>query len=251
MLFNQTEIILTTVFACLAIIAVIVFFIVLVVIYQRKMRERQQEIFRSIMETEEKERTRIARELHDSLGASLSAIKMQYSAVSRHLPSDPTAAHIGAMLDDACKEVRSISHQMMPIVLINEGLLVAVDNFTRPFIQLDTIRFEFNSFGNYRRIADQSKELMVYRIIQELINNTLKHAEASHIQLQLAFNQNNLSVVIEDNGKGFEVDEKLNTKAGMGLGNLYSRVNYLKGNINIESEKGKGTSIVINIPLKD
>lgn len=230
-------------------LAVTTFFIIrLLILNQRRIAiQQQEEAFRSVMLAEEKERMRIARDLHDSVGASLSVIKLCYSNLQVYLPPEaPYADQLYDMLDDACKEVRMISHNMMPTVLINDGLVAAIKNYTSQIQSQDILNFKLDILGEpVTATEDKSKDLMIYRIIQELVNNTLKHAQAKHVHLQLTFQPHNLIVLVEDDGIGMNESKA----SGIGLNNIQVRVNYLRGNLNIESAPTKGTVIVVNIPL--
>jgi len=140
--------------------------------------------------------------------------------------------------------LRRVSHNLMPNNIIKYGLQKSLDDF---FIELQynlpekKIRFEF--FGTWLSFS-QDKELNIYRIITEVINNVLKHSEADEILTQFIFNEKEVSITIEDNGKGFDVKNS----SGMGLENVKSRIQYLNGLYDIKSEKNKGTSIFIHFP---
>ena len=224
------------------------FFLILVFIYQKKRRQKEQELFESIISTEEKERIRIAKELHDSVGASLSAVKLHFGAIMPGIENVEKAERIAKMLSDACDEVRIISHQMMPKAIQSEGFFKALDLFLHPFKQLEQVNVEYILLGEPREIVDQSKSVMLFRVIQELVNNALKHASAANITIQITVQPETLLVLVEDDGIGF--DSNLETQNyGLGLSNIRNRVNYLKGNLNIESEPGKGTTVLIHLNI--
>lgn len=224
------------------------FFLILVFIYQKKRRQKEQELFESIISTEEKERIRIAKELHDSVGASLSAVKFHFNSIIPSLDNKVKAEQIAKMLSDACDEVRLISHQMMPKAIQSGGFFKALELFLVPFTQLENVKVEYVVLGEPREINDQSKSVMLYRVIQELLNNALKHSSATHITVQIVVKQDSLLVLVEDNGIGFNID-KIKLDMGLGLQNIENRVNYLKGKLNIQSTIGEGTTAFIHLNI--
>lgn len=251
---NDKEILFLVIIIFITFIAIIVFFVILILLYQKKEKQRQQEIFQSVIDTEEKERIRIARDLHDSLGASLSAIKMKSNrlkdtAQAKATELYPLSADIYQLLDDACKEVRSISHNLLPASLLNQGLIPALQNFQQQLSSSTGRQIHFHLMGNAGITPNQTRDLMIYRIVQELINNALKHSEAESISIQLINNQQKLTIMVEDDGVGFDSGTMTEKSTGIGLSNIYSRVAFLKGTMEIESQPNQGSSFVIHIPL--
>lgn len=249
MLVVETQIIFGVIFACLIILMLIAFFMVLVVVYQKKLRKRQEENFQAIIDAEEKERSRVARELHDSLGASLSAIKLHYDSVQEQILDPNRASLIHTMLNDACAEVRSISHQMLPQILIQQGFFAALEAFCSPLKKIDGITFELVLMGKDDNIIEASKALMLYRIAQELVSNSFKHSGASHILLQAMMQKDHINIIMEDDGIGFD-PAIVNSSTGLGLSSLKSRVQFLKGSLNIMPAPNKGIHIMVSVPLK-
>lgn len=209
----------------------------------------QQELRnKAIIEAEEKERIRIARELHDGIGQQLSAAKMNLSAFEATMPEDKkeTFHYLMELVDDAVKEVRSISHKMIPNALLRSGLTSAVREFVNKLTISGTLKIDLHIVGIDTRL-DHSIETVLYRVIQECVGNIIKHAQASHVNIQLIKYDTHLNLVIEDNGVGFDTN-KINKFEGIGLKNIVSRVLYLNGTVDFDSMLGHGTTIIVDVP---
>ncbi len=213
-------------------------------------RLEQQELRnKAIIEAEEKERIRIARELHDGIGQQLSAAKMNLSAFESSIEESKKDNYrqLMELVDDAVKEVRTISHNMIPNALLRSGLSSAVREFVNKLGLTNTLKVDLHIVGLNDRL-DSSVETVLYRVIQECVSNIIKHAEASHINIQLIKHETHLNLMIEDNGKGFDT-QKLANFEGIGIKNIVSRVMYLNGTVDFDSTPGNGTTVVIDIPL--
>jgi two-component system NarL family sensor kinase len=219
---------------------------------QRAIMEEQDRAARAVIEAEEKERKRIAGDLHDGVGQMMSAARMNLSAFESELTNMEEAQKmklekIMALVDESCKEVRSVSHNMMPNALLKAGLASALRDFIEK-IDANLIKVDLYSEGLQERI-DSNTEIVLYRVIQECVNNVIKHAKASHLDLSLIKEAEGISVTIEDNGIGFNTKQE-GKFDGIGLQNIRSRIQFLKGEIDISSEPGKGTLIAIYVPLE-
>ena len=204
---------------------------------------------KEVIEAEESERKRIAGDLHDGVGQLLSVVSMNLSVLGKKLKfedqeSDETYHQTLALLKESYKEMRSISHQMMPNALEKNGLPEATRLFLQE-INPTIITTNFYSAGFLNRL-NSNVEIMLYRVIQECVNNVIKHAQAIHLDVQLEFLGNSISCSIEDDGKGFDLAADAD---GIGLNNIRSRVNFLKGQLEISSSAGRGTLVVINVPI--
>jgi two-component system, NarL family, sensor kinase len=211
---------------------------------------QQQELRnKAIIEAEEKERIRIARELHDGIGQQLSAAKMNLSAFETKIkPTDrPGYDLLVQLVDDAVKEVRSVSHNMMPNALIRSGLASAVRDFVHKISTTDALKIDLQIIGLNNRL-ESTTETVLYRVLQECVSNIVKHAQASHISIQLVQHNTHLNMLIVDNGKGFNT-QLMNRVEGIGLKNMISRVQFLNGQIDFDSTIGKGTTVSIDIPI--
>ncbi len=220
-------------------------------INQQKIRELEDNVkmssMRSVIEGQEIERERIAKDLHDSLGGLLSTIKLQFDYVrskNQELSAQKEYTKAHALLDTAVDEVRTISRNLQPGSLHNLGLVPAIKDLINRFEGEVYPDIDFQYYEMPEKI-DKMISLSVYRIIQELVTNTLKHANANEILIQINTEVNELVIQYEDDGIGFDKDNLKRT--GMGLENIKSRVNYMHGNIIIDSSKGEGMSVLIRI----
>ncbi|MFI5451250.1 tetratricopeptide repeat protein [Pedobacter sp. UC225_61] len=206
---------------------------------------------KAVLNAEENERRRISGELHDGLGQMFSAVKMNLSALTEDLTfkNESSKEMFGKTLnlvDESCKEVRSISHQMAPNVLLKSGLATAVRDFINK-IDARKLKINLETFGLQQRL-DQNVETVLYRVIQETVNNVIKHSGANSLDIQLTKDDEGINAMIEDNGKGFDT-ASLEKFEGIGLKNIRSRVEYLKGVVDFSSTLGSGTLVAIHIPL--
>jgi signal transduction histidine kinase len=222
---------------------------------QRKIQTeiiKQQDIStRAILQAEENERKRIAADLHDGVGQLMSAAKMNLSAFEHDLPfkSDEQKSAYEkaiALVDESCREVRSISHQMMPNALLKSGLSSAIKEFIDK-IDSSIIKINLHTEGLNERL-DSNIETVCYRVIQECVNNVIKHSGANMLEISLIKDEDGISATIEDNGKGFNSKE-VEKVEGIGLKNIRSRIQYLKGTVDFDSEPGKGTLVAIHVPV--
>ncbi|MEJ8842674.1 sensor histidine kinase [Lacibacter sp. H375] len=218
--------------------------------HQTEILKQQELAAQSILEAEEKERTRIAKDLHDGVGQMMSAARMNLSSFYNSVniqdgDQSKSLANIIQLVDDSCKEVRAVSHSMMPSALLNKGLPNAVEELASK-ISNKELQVSFHSEGFNERL-NTTTETILFRVIQECINNSIKHAEASTLDISLIHDNDGISVTIEDNGKGFLNDLQQN-EDGMGLSNIRSRIQFLKGTVDIDSSPGNGTLIAIHVP---
>ncbi|KQB99347.1 sensor histidine kinase [Pedobacter sp. Hv1] len=206
---------------------------------------------KAVLTAEENERMRIAGELHDGLGQLFSAVKLNLSAISENLTfkdehNERMFDKTLHLVDESCKEVRAISHQMTPNVLLKAGLTSAVRDFIDK-IDARKLKVNLATFGLQDRL-DHNIEIVLYRVIQETVNNVIKHAQASSLDIQLSKDVEGINVMIEDNGTGFNIAQ-LGKFDGIGLKNIQTRVAYLKGTVDFSSRLGEGTLIAIFIPF--
>lgn len=208
------------------------------------------ETMHSMLQGQEAERERIAKDLHDSLGGLLSTIKLHFDSVqfmSRDIEENEQYQKAHQLLDEACKEVRNISNNMQPGALLKLGIVPAIKDLVNRIQGESTPEIELQHYGDFKDL-DQTISLNIYRIVQELLINSVKHANAKEILVQLIEKDKELTVMVEDDGIGYRVEE---VEKGMGTGNIASRVKYLKGEISIDSEIGRGTTTIITIPAVD
>ena len=203
----------------------------------------------SILVGQEKERERIARELHDGIGVLLSTASIHFSSVESKTDKETSEMlkKANKLLKDASKEVRQISHNMMPGVLSKFGLQEAIEDIFEDVEEAGDMKVELDIALGDERLAENT-EIMIYRIVQEMLNNTLKHAQASAISMLLTKKDNNLIIEYKDNGIGFD-ETKLPKNKNLGLLGIRTRVEYLGGTVDMKSEPGKGISYKIIIPF--
>ncbi len=218
-------------------------------------RQTEKMFLNTIIQTEEKERKRFAKDLHDGLGPLLSTVKMSVSSLSQ-MKKDEASREIventEIVINEAIKSLKEISDNLSPHVLNNFGLVRALNNFSNKINITKTIRINLESNLKDERF-DSNVEVVLYRVVCELINNTIKHAKAKKIDISLTKADDYLTIVYQDDGKGFNVARVIEQPAssGMGFSNIYSRINSLKGEINIESEHKKGTWVTIKVKMHD
>ena len=187
--------------------------------------------------------------MHDSLGGLLSTVKAHFTTIQKEieqLEKLNITEKTNSLIDEACIEVRRISHNMMPHALSISGLQGAIEDIAESLREEGyTTTLEIT---NLPKAIESTKEVMIYRLVQEIISNLRKHSNSNTILIQLLGYQKELTLIIEDDGKGFDY-EKAIEKGGLGLKSINSRVQYLDGTITWDSQPGKGTSITINIPV--
>ncbi len=214
-------------------------------------KQREADQLRSMINGEEQERKRIAQELHDGLGTLLATVKLQFNAVQNERPDiDTVKSYQKAdnLLDEACTEVRKISYNLMPAILQQYGLEYALQDLCEGINHSGRLEVSFIPYGLDYAFDDQTA-VSVYRIVQELVKNTLRHAEASELIVQLSVEDDALNIVVEDDGQGFDPAEKLQNP-GIGLQSIQSRLALLDGKMEVESSPQAGATFTIDIPLK-
>ena len=216
-------------------------------------KEKVLSATQSLLKGQEKERNRLAQDLHDGLGGLLSGVKLQLEAMKGNLilseEMGKTFNNALYKLDESISEMRRVAHNMMPEALMKLGLQQALQDYCDSLSESQPFALNCEFHGLEKRM-EPATEIVVYRIVQELLNNTVKHSGATTILAQVIRNDNSLSITVEDNGKGFNTDVATIDR-GMGLKNIQSRVDYLKGQIDIKSAEGKGTSVHIDCLIED
>ncbi len=218
---------------------------------QMAVMEQQNIATKAILGAEENERRRIAADLHDGVGQLMSAAKMNLSAFESELNFKNTEhkyafEKIISLVDESCKEVRNVSHQMMPNALLKSGLASAVREFIDK-IDDRVLKVNLHTEGLNERL-DNNVETVLYRVIQECVNNVIKHSGANQLDISLIKDADGIAATIEDNGRGFSIKDKEKNE-GVGLKNIRSRIEFLKGTVDFDSSPGKGTLVAIHVPL--
>lgn len=213
--------------------------------------EQKQKTTHAVMQAEEEERKRIAGDLHDSVAQKIVVAKLNLEAFGNHLagldaPQQKIYDNINNLLEESAREVRDLSHSMMPKAFSHSGLTDAVKDFLDT-IALKNLQVHFNASGEFKNIPEITG-LMIYRIIQECVQNALKHAKATRLDVAMIAENNELDVTIEDNGAGFD-SSSVNDTNSSGMKNIKSRIEYLNGKVDINSQRGSGTVIAFFIPF--
>lgn len=212
------------------------------VIAGQQIRELELKSLKAMIEGQEGERSRIARDLHDGLGIQLSRIKLFVEAHQEALPTE-VREPLNQFLDEACTETRLISNDLRPYALSTFGLIPALEDLIQKLDMVNETSVVFEYYGEMPELNDESS-VMLYRVIQELLNNALKHAEADTITLQVMVTEASILISVEDDGKGFVPENH----TGNGLSNIQSRIDYLGGQVLWNSVLAKGTSVLISLP---
>ncbi len=214
---------------------------------QRKLTNKR--IISTVLRTEEKTRSTFSRELHDGLGPLLSSAKMSMSVLAKgeHTPEErELLGSTAAVIDEAIRSLREISNNLSPQVLNDFGLVRGINNFINKSSMLRELDLKFETNLRSERF-DTDVEVIVYRVICELINNSLKHSGCRHIDISLQYEGKRLTLRYSDDGCGFNPDAVMD--CGMGMSNITSRVNSLGGTVQIDSRKGEGmrAEIAVNV----
>ncbi|WP_405380767.1 sensor histidine kinase [Maribacter sp. LLG6340-A2] len=214
------------------------------------LKEQELATIDAMIEGQEKERQRVANELHDDLGSLMAAVKLQFNSLeaSDKKGNQETFAKTENLIDEAYGKIRAIAHAKNSGLIAKQGLLQAVNLMAEKVSVASGISIMVHDHGLDTRL-ENSMELTLFRIIQELMTNVIKHAEATEMNIHITNHGDTLNILAEDNGKGMPLDKTANYGNGMGLKSIDKRINHLHGAMNIESETGKGTVIILDIPI--
>ncbi len=214
--------------------------------------EKQLTATEAVLKGEEQERGRLAKDLHDGLGGMLSGIKYSFNTMKANLimtPQNHQAFERGMdMLDSSIKEMRRVAHNMMPEALVKFGLDTALKDYCNDIDHSGALQISYRSIGLADINMDQTMSITIYRIVQELVTNTMKHAAARTAIVQVTRTDNNFAVTVEDDGKGFDT-MVLKQSKGIGWTNIQHRVDFLKGTLDVSSQAGEGTSVHIEFSV--
>ncbi|MEG1023099.1 MAG: type IV pili methyl-accepting chemotaxis transducer N-terminal domain-containing protein, partial [Flavobacterium sp.] len=215
----------------------------------------QQKIISSkIVENQENEQNRIAKEIHDGIGQMLTGLKFSLESINLddREKSEQKIEYLKKLSLDIIKGVRTATFNLMPPELSDHGIVSSLAKLTQELSKLTGKEILFYNKTDFNQRLDSLIEINIYRLTQEAINNAIKYAESSHIIVQLSHSETLLSIIIDDNGKGFDinaVDKKRNSESGMGLLFMKERIQYINGRVFIKSIPGEGTRITFNIPI--
>ncbi|SEE62938.1 hypothetical protein SAMN04487765_3469 [Tenacibaculum sp. MAR_2010_89] len=218
------------------------------------LKEQELNTINAMIEGQEKERIRIAEDLHDNIGSVLATLKLHFENLQlnrekKHFNQEKLYKKTEKLIDETYLKIRSIAHAKNSGVIANKGLLVAVKIMAEKISDANKISIDVIDYGLNKRL-ENSLEITVFRIIQELTTNIIKHSKATHASINISQFENTLNIIVEDNGKGFDYN-KIAINKGMGIGSIQTRIKHLNGTFEIDSTKNKGTSIIIDIPINN
>ncbi|XCF05362.1 ATP-binding protein [Tamlana crocina] len=222
--------------------------------FEEKMSQ-QKIISSKIIENQEKEQNRIAKDVHDGIGQMLTGLKYNLESIDTKDVEKATTKieHLKELTTNIIKGVRTATFNLTPPELTDHGILPAIAKLTQELSKLTGKQIVVFNKTDFNQRLDSLTEINIYRIVQEAINNAIKYAESTHILVSLSHSRNILSIVIDDNGKGFEPSKVKKIKegdGGMGMTFMRERINYIGGRLFLNSEIGKGTRVTLNIPLE-
>lgn len=219
---------------------------------ERKTRNQEKALLNAVIQAEERERRRFAREIHDGLGPLLSTIKMSVSSLAE-LETNPSALPVikntKQAVSEAIKSIQDISNNLSPHILSNFGIVKATRNFINKVNQSKGLKVGFKSnLGDQRFSA--ALEVVLYRSICELVNNSIKHAKASKVDIEILAKEHHIIVQYNDNGIGFDANQLFtgDKEVGTGYFNMLSRVKSMKGKLQVNSNKNQGVHVQITLP---
>ena len=216
------------------------------VIAQQQIRELELKSLRAMIEGQEGERSRIARDLHDGLGIQLSRIKLFVEAHDEQLPAS-VKEPLNQFLDEACTETRLISSNLRPYSLSTFGFIPALEDLVQKLNLVNETKLVLEHYGEVPPLGNEAS-VMIYRVVQELLNNALKHADARTITVQVMASNEKTLISVDDDGRGADFEQE--SLAGNGIANIHSRIAFLGGQVMWQSEPGKGTSVMISLPME-
>lgn len=213
--------------------------------------DHQEKLIHSTILTQEKERQRIAKDLHDEIGSKLNIVHLNLYQLSNKTPqkTDKNITQMINVINDTIDTTRRISHDLLPPTLESFGLESAIEELCERHQEPNSLlRIQFKATGQRPQSIDTLVELNLYRVLQELMSNTLKYAEADQVDIHLAQETDHIELIYQDNGKGFDVSLPKNQK-GLGMKNIQSRLRMLAGTLQFETKPTKGFKAKIKVNL--
>lgn len=236
--------------AATILVLIIAYFIVTLIRHQRNNLTLHRSKIKAEISTLENERKRIASDLHDELGPLLSTVRIQINHLDLKTETDQLVVNkSNKLIDDVIRKIREISYNLLPNTLIRQGLVKAVEEYIRKLSEVHALEITLKCTEDFRLPAET--EVNIYRIIQEITHNTIKHANATLFTIELKRKGNRLLLTTADNGSGFSYEEKMKESKGLGLVNLQSRAEVMQANFVFRSEPQLGSNYFFEIPLND
>lgn len=211
--------------------------------------KHKEDLLYSTIQVQEEERRRIARDLHDDIGTKLNVIFLNLHRLRKidkiTQKGEATIDEINQLIGTTIDTTRRISHNLLPPTLEDFGLVEAIKELCENFEKSGAVKVDFDLYENQRPIPDKMVELNIYRVLQELIKNSIKHGEASNINIRMSLGQEKVRLEYQDNGKGFDMKSIKTSKKGLGMKSIESRMQMINANLNVQSRVGEG--VVVNI----
>jgi signal transduction histidine kinase len=234
--------------ATVALGCIIIFFIVNMIKHQRQNVSLYKAKVQAEITTLEKERKRIASDLHDELGPLLSVVRIQINHIEVKSDDDKQMViQASKHIDDILARTREISYDLLPNTLVRKGLYKALQEYIGKLKDLYTLHIVLVAPEDLT--VKNELEINIYRMIQEIVHNTIKHANATQLLIELYHKDESLVLMTADDGKGYDIREKMDNQSGLGLFNLQSRTDVMNATFNYKSEEGVGTQYIFKIPL--
>lgn len=232
----------------LLIAVIITYFIITIVRYHRRYIRLQKERILAEITIQEKERKRIATDLHDGLGPILSSVKLNINSIEIASENDKVIIdRAGKHIDEIITSMRQISYNLLPNTLERKGLLEALKEFTTLINSRKVLQIDLQVLKSFP--IPKEKEIHIFRMIQEIVHNTVKHAQAKHLKIGMGQEEGFLLILTKDDGNGFDVAKAKEESNGLGLKSLETRTEILNGQLVLESKPGQGTEHFIKIPV--
>ncbi len=244
---QETRIYTAVIITAIVLGTIILFFIISILRQQKKNMELHKKNILAEITQIEKERARIAADLHDDLGPLLSAVKMKINSFELSQKGQEEIFETNQHIDDILNRIREISFDLMPNSLLRKGLFMAIKEFIGYLNNTSGINYIFN--GDPNTNLSEQRSINIYRIIQEIVHNAIKHSGATELKIDLETIKNNLVLRVADNGIGFDYNKESKDTIGFGLRSLLSRTEIMSGQMFLESQKGKGTTYTFEIPI--
>lgn len=213
--------------------------------FEQQIKQQELNGIDAIVDAQEKERAKMAADLHDNLGSKVAALKLLVESQPDTVDPKSYKEKLTTMMDDTYQAVRNMSQNKNFGAYINKGLVPSTKYIANQISQTEALQITVNAVGITQRV-ENSMEIQLFRIIQELLTNVIKHADASEVNIQFTEDDNELIILVEDNGRGFDTDKVYD---GIGLNNIQQRVDRTGGKLSIDSSPGNGTTVIINVPL--
>lgn len=232
----------------IVLILLIAFFLVIIIRYHRKRIAVLRDIESRDMKLQEEDRNRMAVDIHDALAPLMTAIHIRLNLLDpKEKPSPSVLADMKKFLSQTIDRIREVSNNLVPKALDGEGLLAAFKELAKVITTSHNIPVRVHNLSDLPRI-NKEREVHVYRMVEEILNNAGRHAQASQVSLNISFSNSIISLIINDDGEGFDLNEVKQGKKGLGLRNIVARSEILQAEIFWESSKGAGTTFFIHIP---